>query len=67
MSRRDALALTEGQLHAIERAAAALPPAARSDFLVQVALQLSGQPSDAAVQVAINVVLDRAAALRVVE
>ena len=52
MSRRDALALTDGQLHAIERAAAALPPAARSDFLVQVA---------------INVVLDRAAAVRLVE
>ena len=52
MSRRDALALTEGQLHAIERAAAALPPDGRGDFLVQVA---------------INVVLDRAAAAHVVE
>jgi len=67
MSRRDALALTDGQLHAIERAAAALQPAARSEFLVQVARHLSGQPSDAAVQVAINVVLDRAAAVRLVE
>ena len=67
MSRRDALALTDGQLHAIERAAAALPPAARSDFLVQVARQLSGRPSDAAEQVANNVVLDRAAAVRLVE
>jgi len=54
MSRRDALALTDGQLHAIERAAAALPPAARSDFLVQVARHLSGRPSDAAVQIAVN-------------
>jgi len=34
---------------------------------VQVSAQLSGQPSDAAVQAAINVVLDRAAAARVVE
>jgi len=31
--------------------------------LAQVALQLSGQPSDVAVQVAINVVLDRTAAV----
>jgi hypothetical protein len=65
MSRRDALALTNTQVYAIERAAAALPHAARSDFLMQVSAQLSGQPSDAAVQVAINVVLDRAAAVRV--
>ena len=31
------------------------------------AAQLSGQPSDDAVQIAINLVLDRAAALRVIE
>ena len=31
MSRHDALALTEGQLRAIEGAAAALPPAVRSE------------------------------------
>ena len=67
MSRRDALALTDFQLHAIERAAAALPHADRSDFLAHVAAQLSGQPSDDAVQIAINLVLDRAAALRVSE
>jgi len=67
MSRRDALALTDYQLYAIERAAAALPPAARSEFLAQVAAQLSGQPSDDAVQIAINLVLDRAAAVRVGE
>ena len=66
MSRRDALALTDYQLYAIERAAAALPPAARSDFLQQVARHLSGRPSDVAVQIAINLVLDRAAAVRVV-
>ena len=66
MSRRDALALTDYQLYAIERAAAALPYAARSDFLMQVALQLSAQPTDVAVMAAINLVLDRAAAVRVV-
>jgi hypothetical protein len=67
MSRHDPLALTDTQLYAIQRAAAALPPATRSEFLEQVARQLSGRPSDAAVQVAINVVLDRAAAVRLVE
>jgi hypothetical protein len=61
MSRRDALALTDFQLRAIERAAAALPGAARSEFMAQVAAQLSGQPSDAAVQAVINMVLERAA------
>ena len=66
MNRRDALALTEGQLHAIERAAAALPPAERSEFLAQVARHLSGQPSDAAVQIAVNLAFDAAAAVRVV-
>ena len=54
MSRRDALALTDTQLHAIQRAAAALPPAARSEFLAQVGSHLSGRPSDAAVQIAVN-------------
>jgi hypothetical protein len=63
---RDALALTDYQLYAIERAAAALPYAGRSEFLAQVAKQLSGKPSDAAVMAAINLVLDRAAAVRVV-
>ena len=67
MSRHEAPALTDTQLRAIERAAAALPPAARSEFLQHVAAQLTGEPSDMAVQTAINVVLDRAAALRVVE
>jgi hypothetical protein len=66
MSRHDALALTEGQLHAIERAAAALPPAERSEFLAQVARHLSGRPSDVAVMAAINLVFDSAAAVRVV-
>jgi hypothetical protein len=64
---RDALALTDYQLYAIERAAAALPVADRGEFLQQVARQLCGQPSDLAVQAAINLVLDRAAAVRVVE
>jgi hypothetical protein len=66
-ARHDALALTDYQLRAIQRAAAALPPATRGDFLAHVAAQLSGQPSDDAVQAAINVVLDRAAALRMIE
>jgi hypothetical protein len=48
MSRRDALALTDYQLHAIERAA------------------LSGRPSDAAVQIGVNLAFDAAAAVRVV-
>jgi hypothetical protein len=60
----DPLALTDAQMRAVQRAAASLPVAGRSEFLEQVARQLSGQPSDAAVMQAINVVLDRAAALR---
>ena len=66
MSRHDAVALTDRQLVAVQHAAAALPYAARSEFLAQVAAQLSGKPSDDAVQIAINLVLDRAAAVRVV-
>jgi len=65
MSRRDNLALTDGQLHAIERAAAALPPAERSEFLAQVARHLSGQPSDAAVQIAVNLAFDAANLVRI--
>jgi len=61
------LALTDTQLRAIERAATALPPAARSDFLQQVARHLSGRPSDVAVMAAINLVLDCASAMRGVE
>jgi hypothetical protein len=65
--RHDALALTDYQLRAVQHAAAALPVAARSEFLVQIARHLSGEPSDLAVQAAINLVLDRAAAVRVGE
>ena len=65
MSRRDALALTDYQLYAIERAAAALPPAERSEFLAQVARHLSGQPSDAAVQIAVNLAFDAANLVRI--
>ena len=64
MSRRDALALTDGQLHAIERAAAALPLAARGEFLQHVA-RLSGRPSDAAVQIAVNLAFDAANLVRI--
>jgi hypothetical protein len=67
MSRHDALALSDHQTRAIKRAAAALPLVARSEFLQHVAAQLAGRPSDAAVQIAINLVLDRAAAVRVIE
>jgi hypothetical protein len=64
---REPLALTDIQLHAIERAATALPPAARNEFLMHVALHLSGRPSDVAVQIAINLAFDAAAAVRVAE
>jgi hypothetical protein len=43
MSRRDALALTDRQPVAVQHAAAALPDAARSAFLVQVAAAASKQ------------------------
>ena len=65
--RHDALALTDYQLRAVQRAAAALPYADRGEFLQQVARQLCGQPSDVAVMAAINLVLDRAAAVRAIE
>jgi len=65
MSRRDNLALTDGQLHAIERAAAALPLAARGEFLQHVARHLSGRPSDAAVQIAVNLAFDAANLVRI--
>ena len=63
----DPLALTDVQMRTMQRAAASLPVAVRTEFLEQVARHLSGRPSDAAVQIAVNLAFDAAAAVRVVE
>jgi hypothetical protein len=51
------LSLTDHQLRAIKRAATRVPVKARDEFLQAVARQLAGEPSDAAVQAAIDVQL----------
>jgi hypothetical protein len=56
-----ALALSDRQLDFIKRGAASLPVPARDAFLKQVAARLSAEPSDRAVQAAVNIVLDSAA------
>jgi hypothetical protein len=56
---RRAVAFTDFQLRLVERAARSLPIEARDAFLKSVADRLSGDPSDAAVNSAINVALDR--------
>jgi len=57
---KGALALSDYQLLMVKRAAAALPARMRDGFLRGLAERLIGQPSDAAVNAAINVLLDRA-------
>ena len=57
---KGALALSDYQLLLVRRAAAALPPQLRDGFLHDLAARLTGQPSDAAVNEAINVLFDRA-------
>jgi hypothetical protein len=56
---RPVLRLTDRQLALVERAARGLPIEARDGFLKTVAAHLNGDPSDAAVNSAINIALDR--------
>jgi hypothetical protein len=53
------LALTDRQLRLVQTAARAVPVAQRDTFLREVAAHLTSEPSDAAVQGAINAQLDR--------
>jgi len=58
---RRALALSDDQMRRVERAARGLKVEARDGFLKTVADHLNGNPSDAAVNSAINIALDRLA------
>ena len=58
---RRALALSDDQMRRVERAARGLAVEARDGFLKTVADHLSGDPSDAAVNAAVNIALDRLA------
>ena len=53
------LSLSDRQLHLLQNAARAVPSASREMFLADVAKHLTPEPSDAAVQSAINAMLDR--------
>jgi hypothetical protein len=54
---RRPVGLTDYQLAELQRAALALPPAERSDFLEGVARHLGNAPSDEALQAAIDMQL----------
>jgi len=56
-----ALALSDDQMRRVERAARGLAVEARDNFLRTVADHLNGNPSDAAVNSAINIAFDRLA------
>ncbi len=51
--------LSDRQRRLIERAANAVPAGRRDEFLTETAKRLNGEPSDAAVLCAVNLVLDR--------
>ena len=53
------LSLSDNQMHLIKHAARSLPVGARDQFLQDVTRHLAGEPSDDAVQAAINASLDR--------
>jgi hypothetical protein len=55
------IAFSDRQMQLIQRAAASLPVTARKEFLQQVSARLTPKPSDAAVAIAVNLVLDSAA------
>src|SRR5262249_17026548 len=52
------LSLTDRQLRLVQTAAKAVPVQRRDEFLQRLAAQLTSQPSDAAVQAALNAQLD---------
>jgi hypothetical protein len=56
---RRAVAFTDFQLRLVERAARGLAVEARDGFLKTVADHLNGDPTDAAVNAAVNIALDR--------
>jgi hypothetical protein len=53
------LSLSDRQLKLVQQHGAALPTAMRDRYLREVADHLCGTPSDTAVEVAINLALDR--------
>jgi hypothetical protein len=55
------LSLSDRQLRLVTNAAKAVPLARRDDFLRQVAAHLTSEPSDIAVEAALNAQLDRIA------
>ena len=52
------LALTDKQMRLVQNAAQAVPVRRRDEFLQRLAAQLTSEPSDAAVQAALNAQLD---------
>ena len=59
MTRAHALALSDRQLKLVQQHAASLSVQQRDTFLRQIADQLRGEPSDMAVEAAVNTALDR--------
>jgi hypothetical protein len=59
MKMQTPLSLSDRQLRFVRAAASAVPIAQRDAFLQSVARHLVGEPSDDAVQAAINATLDR--------
>ena len=59
MTRPHALSLSDRQLRIVQQHAASLPVQLRDAYLRQIADQLTGQPSDLAVEAAVNAALDR--------
>lgn len=53
------LALTDRQLRLVQNTARAIPVTRREEFLQRVASHLTSEPSDEAVQAALNAQLDR--------
>jgi hypothetical protein len=54
-----ALSLSDRQLRLVQNAAKAIPANRRDEFLQKLAAHLTSDPSDAAVQAALNAQLDR--------
>ena len=59
MTRAHALALSDRQLKLVQQHAASLSVQQRDAFLRQIADQLRGEPSNMAVEAAVNAALDR--------
>ena len=59
MTRAQAVSLSDRQLRLVQQHAAGLPVQLRDRYLREIADRLCAKPSDAAVEVAINLALDR--------